>query len=104
MAVPASKGVLSDVVDSIFTPGTNPGLLQAMNASFYALFFTLFVMLFLTSGNLHVWALFGLSLGLFGSIKWFLVQIREVEEERKVEREKKEKEEVMKEKEGKKSQ
>lgn len=76
-----------------------------MNASFYALFATLFVMLILTSGNGHVWALLGLSLGLFLSIKWyasrctanasahlltccsrFLVQISDVEESRRLER------------------
>ena len=58
------------VVESIWTPGTNTGLIKAMNASFYALFATLLIMLFLTSGNGHVWALLGLSLGLFASIKW----------------------------------
>lgn len=78
-----------------------------MNWSFYALFFTLAVMLFLTSANIHVCALFALSIGLFLSIKWsvellpprsprrvppnprvarFLVQIADVEEVRRVER------------------
>lgn len=67
---PASKGVLGDIVDSVFTPGTNSGLIQATSYSFYALFLTLLGMLWLTGGNIHVWALFGLSVGLFASIKW----------------------------------
>ncbi|KAL8284261.1 hypothetical protein RQP46_005010 [Phenoliferia psychrophenolica] len=96
MTTTASSGVLSDVVESIWTPGTNTGLIKAMNASFYALFATLVVMLFLTGGNGHVWALLGLSLGLFLSIKWFLVQISDVEESRRSERLAKEAEESAK--------
>lgn len=55
---------------SIFEPGTNSGLVKAMSYSFYALFVTLIGMIFLTGGNVHVCALFGLSVGLFISIKW----------------------------------
>ncbi|GAA5831205.1 hypothetical protein JCM3766R1_002967 [Sporobolomyces carnicolor] len=88
----SSGGMLSDVISSIFTPGTNSGLIQAMSYSFYALFVTLFGMVLLTGGNGHVVALLGLSVGLFVSIKWFLVQIKEVEEQQRIEREKKEKE------------
>ncbi|GAA5896441.1 Pkr1p [Sporobolomyces salmoneus] len=88
----SSGGMLSDVVSSIFTPGTNSGLIQAMSYSFYALFVTLFGMVLLTGGNLHVVALLALSIGLFVSIKWFLIQIKEVEEQQRIEREKKEKE------------
>lgn len=62
--------MLSDVISSIFTPGTNSGLIQAMSYSFYALFVTLFGMVLLTKGNLHVVALLVLSIGLFASIKW----------------------------------
>lgn len=62
--------MLSDVISSIFTPGTNSGLIQAMSYSFYALFVTLFGMVLLTGGNGHVVALLGLSVGLFVSIKW----------------------------------
>ncbi|GAA5832574.1 hypothetical protein JCM5353_002196 [Sporobolomyces roseus] len=90
-ASPTSGGMLSDVVSSIFTPGTNSGLIQAMSYSFYALFVTLFGMVLLTGGNLHVVALLVLSIGLFVSIKWFLIQIKEVEEQQRIEREKKEK-------------
>ncbi|GAA6026130.1 hypothetical protein JCM11491_000887 [Sporobolomyces phaffii] len=83
--------MLSDVVASIFTPGTNRGLIQAMSYSFYALFATLFGMVLLTGGNVHVVALLALSVGLFASIKWFLIQIKEVEEQQRIEREANEK-------------
>lgn len=59
-----------DVVMSVFEPGTNTGLIKAMNFSFYALFATLLCMIVGTGGNVHVCALFALSVGLFLSIKW----------------------------------
>ncbi|KAI5481462.1 Pkr1p [Pseudohyphozyma bogoriensis] len=95
-ATPAQPGILASVIDSIFTPGTNTGLVQAMSYSFYALFVTLIGMLFLTGGNIHIWALLGLSVGLFASIKWFLEQIKDVEELHRIEREKKEQEDKSK--------
>lgn len=62
--------MLGDIVDSIFTPGTNSGLIRAMDMSFYALFVTLAALVVMTRGNGHVCALFALSIGLFVSIKW----------------------------------
>ncbi|GAA5826962.1 hypothetical protein JCM11251_002180 [Rhodosporidiobolus azoricus] len=85
------RSTLADVVYSIFEPGTNAGLVRAMSFSFYALFVTLLGMVFLTGGNWHVVALFGLSIALFISIKWFLMQIAEEEEKQRKEREVKEK-------------
>lgn len=67
---PPPPSLFQDIISSIFTPGTNTGLIQAMNYSFYALFVTLLGMLWLTSGNLHVCALLALSVGLFVSVKW----------------------------------
>jgi hypothetical protein len=69
-AKPQSRSMLADIVDSIFTPGTNSGLIRAMDMSFYALFAVLVVMVVLTRGNGHICALFALSVGLFASIKW----------------------------------
>ncbi|SCV68732.1 BQ2448_853 [Microbotryum intermedium] len=107
-----------DVIASIFEPGTNSGLVQAMSYSFYALFVTLCGMVLLTGGNLHVVALLVLSLGLYASIRWiadamarwgrlnhqlgldwltnrFLVQIKDVEDKMKLEREKEEREKKL---------
>ncbi|SGY31463.1 BQ5605_C002g01232 [Microbotryum silenes-dioicae] len=64
------RSMLQDVIASIFEPGTNSGLVQAMSYSFYALFVTLFGMVVLTGGNIHVVALLVLSLGLYASIRW----------------------------------
>lgn len=58
------------VVDSIFTPGTNEGLIKAMSWSFYALFATLASLVYATEGNIHVCFLLALSVALFGSIRW----------------------------------
>ncbi|KWU46683.1 hypothetical protein RHOSPDRAFT_31499 [Rhodotorula sp. JG-1b] len=93
-AKPQSRSMLADIVDSIFTPGTNSGLIRAMDMSFYALFAVLVVMVVLTRGNGHICALFALSVGLFASIKWFLVQIAEAEEQHRRERLAKEQEET----------
>lgn len=71
-AAEPAPGILSEVVSSIWTPGTNSGLIKAMNYSFYALFVTLFGMVLLTGGNIHVCALLTLSIGLFASIKWYV--------------------------------
>ncbi|KAK4055220.1 hypothetical protein OIV83_000500 [Microbotryomycetes sp. JL201] len=83
---PPSKSILQDVISSIFEPGTNSGLIKAMTYSFYSLFATLLVMLVLTNGNLHVLSLLVLSVGLFASVKWFLVQIAEEEEKQRQQR------------------
>ncbi|GAA5991990.1 hypothetical protein JCM10908_000685 [Rhodotorula pacifica] len=89
-----SRSMLGDIIDSIFTPGTNSGLIRAMEMSFYALFVVLAGMVVLTRGNGHVCALFALSIGLFASIKWFLVQIAEAEEQHRRERLAKEQQEA----------
>ncbi|GAA5972270.1 hypothetical protein JCM11641_002381 [Rhodosporidiobolus odoratus] len=80
------RSMVSDVVNSIFEPGTNAGLVRAMSYSFYALFVTLLGMVLLTGGNWHVIALLGLSVALFISIRLFLVQIAEAEEKQRTER------------------
>ncbi|TNY19775.1 ER protein Pkr1-domain-containing protein [Rhodotorula diobovata] len=85
---------LRDIVDSIFTPGTNEGLLRAMNWSFYALFATLSALLVATRGNVHVVALLTLSVALWASIKWFLAQIADAEAIQREERLAKERAEV----------
>ncbi|GAA5915746.1 hypothetical protein JCM8208_005658 [Rhodotorula glutinis] len=88
------SSTLKDIVDSIFTPGTNQGLLRAMNASFYALFATLAALLVATRGNVHVVALLTLSVALWASIKWFLAQIADAEAAQREERLAKERAEV----------
>jgi len=69
------SSTLRDIVNSIFEPGTNQGLLRAMNASFYALFATLAALLVATRGNVHVVALLTLSVALWASIKWCVLAL-----------------------------
>ncbi|GAA93532.1 uncharacterized protein L969DRAFT_18763 [Mixia osmundae IAM 14324] len=76
-------GVLQDVIDSVFTPGTNHGLEKAMNYSFYGLFLTLFGLGFLTDWNIHVIALSFIAVMLFVSTRWFIGELgRQKEAER----------------------
>lgn len=72
MAVQPQPSVLTDVVSSIMEPGTNRGLIVAMNASFAGLFIVLLGMIWLTGGNVHVLVLFGLSIASFGSMTWYV--------------------------------
>ncbi|GAA6036575.1 hypothetical protein JCM8097_001233 [Rhodosporidiobolus ruineniae] len=93
MASPPVTGrsLFSDVVNSVFEPGTNSGLVRAMSYSFYALFATLAWMVYLcwdTEGRWHVFGLLGLSIALFVSMRWFIVSIAEAEEQQRLEREK----------------
>lgn len=67
-------GILQDIVNSIFEPGVNRGVLLIMNASFLGLFLILLYLLYATSFNIHVCLLFLLSLLLFISIQWFIKQ------------------------------
>lgn len=58
------------ILDSLWQPGLNTPMRRAMDISFYALFVVLSILVFLTSGNVHVIALLCLSVGLFFSIRW----------------------------------
>ncbi|KAJ1661957.1 hypothetical protein EV178_006274 [Coemansia sp. RSA 1646] len=67
-----SNGIFRDVVDSIFEPGVNRGVIVVMNCAFIALFFILTYLLIATNFNIHVCALSALSTLLFASINWFI--------------------------------
>jgi len=71
--------MLNDVVSSIFTPGTNPGLLRAIDFTFYALFATLVLLLVVSDFNLHVVILLFLAVCLFVSLKWVLVELNKIQ-------------------------
>ncbi|KAJ9089110.1 hypothetical protein DSO57_1016207 [Entomophthora muscae] len=64
------SSMFKDVIDSIFTPGVNSGLIRAMNISFIFLFVTLAAFAVITSFNIHVIALNFIAFGLFCSINW----------------------------------
>jgi hypothetical protein len=56
--------------DSLFQPGLNTPMRRAMDACFCALFVVLAGLAFVTGGNPHVFALLGLSIGLFLAVHW----------------------------------
>ncbi|KAJ2370091.1 hypothetical protein H4S02_002068 [Coemansia sp. RSA 2611] len=75
-AAPAeSAGVFRDVINSIFEPGVNRGVLVVMNCAFLGLFAILVYLLFATRFNLHVCALTVIAVLLFASIQWFIVEV-----------------------------
>lgn len=57
---------------NILTPGSSlhPTFILILDASFAALFAVLVGLLFLTSGNIHFFALIMIELCLWGSVKW----------------------------------
>ncbi|KAJ2377767.1 hypothetical protein IW150_001191 [Coemansia sp. RSA 2607] len=70
----ASQGVLQDVINSIFEPGVNRGVLLVMNCAFAGLFLILFYLIYATSFNIHVCALTLIAGGLFASVQWFIIE------------------------------
>ncbi|KAJ2854455.1 hypothetical protein J3B02_002667 [Coemansia erecta] len=70
-----SSGIFQDVINSIFEPGVNRGVIFVMNAAFAGLFLILFYLLFATSFNIHVCALTLIAAGLFASIQWFIREL-----------------------------
>lgn len=91
--------------NSVFQPGTTPQLIIATHCSFVALLVTLMWLIYATSGNIHFFALFFIALLLWGSVIWFIQELKgaklmsneelmseekkgEVEEDKKVDSEK----------------
>ena len=70
-----SQGILHDIWSSVFTPGTNPGLLRATHITFVFLFLSLGFLLVVSDFNGHVLALLGIALGLFGLLMVFVKEL-----------------------------
>jgi hypothetical protein len=62
----------SSFLDNILTPGSSlhPTFLLVLDGAFAALLLVLIILAFLTSGNIHIFALMGIELALWGSVKW----------------------------------
>ena len=65
---------LTDLINSIFTPGPTPSIIVATNASFAALQLVLLVLLILTY-SIHFLILSVLSAGLWWAINWFVTEL-----------------------------
>ncbi|KAJ2769222.1 hypothetical protein IWQ56_002635 [Coemansia nantahalensis] len=72
-------GVFRDVIDSIFEPGVNRGVLVVMNGAFAGLFAILGYLLFATRLNIHVCALTVIAALLFAAIQWFIREVAAVQ-------------------------
>ncbi|SLM39947.1 anaphase-promoting complex subunit 2 [Lasallia pustulata] len=66
---------LTNLVNSIFTPGPTPSLVVATNASFAALQLVLLLLLMATY-SIHFLILSILSAGLWWAINWFVAEIQ----------------------------
>lgn len=63
------------VIQSIFEPGVNSGLLTAINVIFLCLVIVLVFLLISFGFNIHVLMLLILSTGLLLSINWFVSEL-----------------------------
>lgn len=70
---------LTDLVNSIFTPGPTPSIIIATNASFAALQVVLLILLILTY-SVHFAILSFLSAGLWWAINWFVTELEAANE------------------------
>lgn len=59
-------------VANILKPGSslNPTFLAILDGAFVSLFVVLLALAFLSSGSIHVFALLGIELCLWASVKW----------------------------------
>jgi hypothetical protein len=68
---PRKRGILEDLVMSLWEPGVNRGLLILLHGAFIALLCSLLWMLWLTGGNnTHVWILTVIAVSLYATIVW----------------------------------
>ncbi|KAI5951096.1 PKR1 [Candida jiufengensis] len=63
--------------ESIFTPGTTPALITATHASFILLIISLITFYFLTK-SIHFLNLFVIALLLYGTVIWFINELKAV--------------------------
>jgi hypothetical protein len=75
---------ITDLWESIFTPGTTPSLILATHLSFGALLVTLIGLLFATR-NIHFVILTVLASSLWAAITWFIKEVEAVKKNQQLE-------------------
>lgn len=75
-------GILDGIMESIHTPGVNPGLIKAGWIVFIILFLFDVGLLIGLGPNLHVAIMFFLTCGVFGSLQWYITMLCELQDER----------------------
>ncbi|ODV79909.1 Pkr1-domain-containing protein [Suhomyces tanzawaensis NRRL Y-17324] len=78
--------------ESVFTPGTTPALITATHASFILLIISLIVLIFL-SKSIHFVNLLVIAILLYGSVIWFINELKNTQLKSNEELEKDSKEE-----------
>lgn len=61
-------------VSNILKPGSSlhPTFLLIVDGAFAFLFFVFIILAFLTAGNIHIFALMGIEIALWASVKWYV--------------------------------
>ncbi|KAL0581963.1 hypothetical protein V5O48_000020 [Marasmius crinis-equi] len=72
-------------LSNILTPGSSlhPTFLLVLDVAFVGLFLILLGLLFVTHGNIHIIGLIFIELCLWASVKWFVYELKKVQEEKK---------------------
>lgn len=67
-----NRGVIGDIVASLWEPGVNYGLELLLHGVFLCLIISLVYILVLTGiGNIHGWLLLAITFLLYGTIFWY---------------------------------
>lgn len=80
ITVRALMAFFVELWESVFVPGTTPALITATHASFIALIVSLVVLIFVTR-SIHFINLLVLAVLLYGSVIWFIGELKRVKEE-----------------------
>lgn len=67
----------TELWESVFTPGTSPALITATHASFIALIISLSCLVYVT-GSIHFINLLVLSVLLYGTVIWFINELKQI--------------------------
>ncbi|TDL29468.1 hypothetical protein BD410DRAFT_779871 [Rickenella mellea] len=64
----------------ILKPGSslNPNFLIVVDGAFTCLLFVLLMLLWMTAGSIHLFALIAIELALWASVKWFINELKNV--------------------------
>ncbi|KAJ3547738.1 hypothetical protein NMY22_g1529 [Coprinellus aureogranulatus] len=74
----SDASALESFFSNILTPGSSlhPTFQIILDGAFAALFVILLILAILTSGNVHIFALLLIELALWGSVKWFVNELK----------------------------
>mmetsp|Transcript_12182 Transcript_12182/g.24182 ORF Transcript_12182/g.24182 Transcript_12182/m.24182 type:complete len:92 (+) Transcript_12182:38-313(+) len=67
--------MLSALVTSVMEPGASPQIVRIINYALVGLIITAFSILFMGYGNIHVYVMMFLAVGLGLSINWFVIEM-----------------------------